>query len=105
MVAMVERRLPHSEAGYLLPNAFWRPGQEEVLAPYAARYLESVSAIQGGGLLNYGLQMRFYPATAGEEVLDAVKAALAGGTLVPFVHRNLVGRLDTHNRQLTARAR
>ncbi|TQL68732.1 aminopeptidase N [Nocardioides albertanoniae] len=104
-VAMVERRLPHSDAGYQLPNAFWRPGQQDVLAPYAGRYLESIAAIQGGGLLNYGLQTRFYPATAGEEVIGAVEASLAGGALVPFVHRSLVARLDTHRRQLAARAR
>ncbi|MGH3352407.1 MAG: aminopeptidase N [Nocardioides sp.] len=104
-LAMVERRLPHSEAGYRLPNAFWRPGQDEVLAPYASRYLESVEAIRGGGLLNYGLQMRFYPATAGDDVVAAVQEALDGGTLVPFVRQAVIARLDTHTRQLAARAR
>ncbi|WP_328530903.1 aminopeptidase N [Nocardioides sp. NBC_00368] len=103
-VTMVERRLPRTDSAYTLSSAFWRPGQDEVLAPYAPRYLEAVAAIRGGGLLSYGLQLRFYPAQAGEDVAEAARAACEGDTLVPFVRQTVIRLADVHSRQVTARA-
>ncbi|NYI77213.1 aminopeptidase N [Nocardioides panzhihuensis] len=103
-VTMVERRLPRTDSAYALASAFWRPGQDEILAPYAQRYLDAVAAIRGGGLLAFGLQLRFYPAQAGEDVAAAARAACEGETLVPFVRQAVVRLADVHSRQVAARA-
>ncbi|MGY0390799.1 aminopeptidase N [Nocardioides sp. WG-D5] len=103
-VTMVERRLPRTDSAYGLSSAFWRPGQDEILAPYAQRYLEAVAAIRGGGLLSYGLQLRFYPTRAGEDVAEAARAACEGETLVPFVRQTVIRLADVHSRQVAARA-
>ncbi|GGR52628.1 aminopeptidase N [Nocardioides luteus] len=104
-VTMVERRLPRTDSGYALSSAFWRPGQEDVLAPYAQRYLDAATAIRGGGLLAYGLQLRLYPVTAGEEVAAAARAACEGDALVPFVRQTIIRLADVHCRQVAARSR
>ncbi|EGD42950.1 aminopeptidase N [Nocardioidaceae bacterium Broad-1] len=103
-VTMVERRLPRTDSAYGLSSAFWRPGQDEILAPYAQRYLEAVADIRGGGLLSYGLQLRFYPTQAGEDVAEAARAACEGETLVPFVRQTVIRLADVHSRQVAARA-
>ncbi|NGN94610.1 aminopeptidase N [Nocardioides sp. KC13] len=103
-VTMVERRLPRTDSAYTLSSAFWRPGQDEVLAPYAQRYLDAVAAIRGGGLLAFGLQLRFYPAQAGEDVAAAARTACEGDTLVPFVRQTVIRLADVHSRQVAARA-
>ncbi|MER7300154.1 aminopeptidase N [Nocardioides sp. NPDC127514] len=103
-VSMIERRLPRTDGGYALSSAFWRPGQEEILAPYAQRYLDAVADIRGGGLLAYGLQLRFYPVQAGEDVAADARAACEGDTLVPFVRQTVIRMADVHSRQVAARA-
>ncbi|MER7555997.1 aminopeptidase N [Nocardioides sp. NPDC126508] len=103
-VTMIERRLPRTDSAYGLSSAFWRPGQDEILAPYAQRYLDAVREIRGGGLLAYGLQLRFYPAQAGEEVAAAARAACEGDALVPFVRQTIIRLADVHSRQVAARA-
>jgi aminopeptidase N len=103
-VTMIERRLPRTDSAYALASAFWRPGQDEVLAPYAQRYLDAVAAIRGGGLLAFGLQLRFYPTQAGEDVAVAARAACDGDTLVPFVRQTVIRLADVHSRQVAARA-
>ena len=103
-MTMVERRLPRTDSGYALSSAFWRPGQEDVLAPYAQRYLDAATAIRGGGLLAYGLQLRLYPVTAGEEVATAARSACEGDALVPFVRQTIIRLADVHSRQVAARS-
>jgi aminopeptidase N len=101
---MIERRLPRTDGAYALSSAFWRPGQEEILAPYAQRYLDAVADIRGGGLLAYGLQLRFYPVHAGEDVAAAARAACESDALVPFVRQTVIRLADVHSRQVAARA-
>jgi aminopeptidase N len=48
--AMVERTAPIQTVRTVGP-AFWRPGQDEVLAPYAERYIEALPTLHEGGMI------------------------------------------------------
>ena len=48
--AVVDRTVPIQSAGKVAA-AFWRPGQDELLAPYAERYLELLSTCTAGGMI------------------------------------------------------
>ena len=55
-----------------LIRAFWQPEQDDVLLPYADRFLDEVPALAGGGMLMvFGLMFGMFPQVAD----DAFRAA------------------------------
>ena len=65
--ALVERRVPIQTAR-TVATAFWRPGQDHVLAPYAERYVEALPTLHEGGMIpGLALTASLFPVFAIDE--------------------------------------
>jgi len=84
--------------------AFWRPGQDELLAPYAERYLELLPGFHRGGMIPaMRYTGRLFPLFGIEEsFLD--RAERAAETTAPVVGKTLRERADLIRRMLRSRS-
>ncbi|WP_295657153.1 hypothetical protein, partial [uncultured Nocardioides sp.] len=89
-----------------LATYFWRPGQDEVLAPFAGRYLEEVTNLGAGGLLELGSIMASMFPVAGvdEEFLARARDLADSPDLPAFARAKLLTGTDALARQLRSRA-
>ncbi|MFI6467147.1 aminopeptidase N [Streptomyces sp. NPDC050538] len=98
----VDRTVPVNSVG-LVAAAFWRPGQDTLLAHYAERYLEAVPKLhQGGMLLAMSYTRHLFPLHA----IDAPyveQARQVSQEAVPVVRTTLLERSDEVSRMLRAR--
>jgi aminopeptidase N len=87
-------------------RAFWRPGQEELLTPYAEQFLKSLPELGGAGMLWALILSRgFYPAVGGEDhFLDRLGVAAGDDGVSPIVRQNVRELNDRRRRRETARA-
>jgi aminopeptidase N len=84
----VDHAVPASRETLVLGSTFWRPGQAELLAPFAHRYLEELHTLEGG-LLNQGLRIRaMFPLGAGDADFLAAAEAAADDTRLTAYARN-----------------
>jgi aminopeptidase N len=103
---MGEHRLGRTKARRLVTRMFWRPGQRELLRPFAERYLEALRGLGGGMLSGKSLAVDMYPAAVGDAEFLARSAALAGeDSASPVVRQVLVHGNDLLARQLRSRER
>ena len=102
--AMVERTVPVQSARSV-SNAFWRPGQDEVLAPYADRYLEALPVLHEGGMIP-GLALTFllFPIYAIDEAYVERTREVAAAHAAPVVIGSLTERSEAVLRMLRTRA-
>jgi aminopeptidase N len=101
--AVVEdRRIPPGVISRV-GRSFWRSGQEELLAPYAEKFLAALPRIGDAGMIwAMSLSFSFYPHVGGEDgFLDRLDAA-AGGEGVSPVVRQTVRDLDDRRRRRDA---
>ncbi len=100
----VDYAVPASRETLVLGSTFWRPGQAELLAPFAHRYLEELHTLKGG-LLNQGLTIRaMYPLGAGDATfLAAAEAAAEDSSLVAYARNQLRSNSFVLGRILQAR--
>ncbi len=101
--AMIEeRRVPISSVG-MVAAAFWRPGQDDLLAPYAERYLDAVPTMAAGGMIPAMVYAnRLFPLFGiGPEYVDRAVAASQGAA--PIVRGRLEERADEVRRMLASR--
>ena len=100
----VDYSVPASRETLVLGSTFWRPGQAELLAPFAHRYLEELHDLKGG-LLNRGLTIRaMYPLGAGDEsFLAAAQAAAEDPSLAAYGRNQLRANSFVLSRILQAR--
>ncbi|KRF32461.1 aminopeptidase N [Nocardioides sp. Soil805] len=100
----VDYSVPASRETLVLGATFWRPGQAELLAPFAMRYLEELRTLKGG-LLNQGLVIRaMYPLGVGdEEFLAAARIAAADESLSAYARNQLASNTFVQARILQAR--
>ncbi|WP_166138534.1 aminopeptidase N [Nocardioides ochotonae] len=89
-------------------TGLWQPGQEELTAPYVARYfdaLDAVAEVHQGWVRGTAVEA-FFPATAlGQETLDRARERLADETLDLTVRRRLADATDLLARRLAVRTR
>ncbi len=86
-------------------RCFWRPVQHELLVPWAHRYLEEVTDISGGGLLNLGSMVRHMrPTTCDDAWLDRAQDLADSDDLLPVVRNELLLAMDMLSRVLRARS-
>ena len=98
----VDRAVPVNAVG-LVAAAFWRPGQNALLAPYAERYLEAIPKLhQGGMLLAMGYTRHLFPLHAIDPAYIE-RARQASQEAVPVVRTTLLERSDEVSRMLRAR--
>ena len=102
--ALVDRTVPVGAFGQVA-GAFWRPGQDELLAPYAERYLDLLPGLDRGGMI---MAMRFtgrlFPLYGiDESFLD--RAEKAAEKTAPVVRKTLSEQADLVRRMLRSRTR
>jgi aminopeptidase N len=100
-----DRTIPAGAPVVELARHLWRPGQDDVLAPLAHRYLDEVVALEGGGMLATGSLVRgtFPYQNADRTFLEQAAGRLADPTLSPTVRATLLTGTDTLERMLRAR--
>jgi aminopeptidase N len=87
-------------------EAFWQPGQDEVLRPFAERYLALLPALGGRNLVvQLSVPNWFFPVVGVDEdyrrrLVDAANA----GDVSPPVRRSVLERADVLERMLRARS-
>ncbi|MGN0063534.1 MAG: aminopeptidase N [Nocardioides sp.] len=86
----VDYAVPSSRETLVLGSTFWRPGQVDLLRPFAHRYLEELRTLKGG-LLNQGLIIRaMFPLGAGDaEFLAAAQEAAQDTALSAYARAQL----------------
>jgi len=101
--ALVERTAPIQTA-YSVSEAFWRPGQDEVLAPYAERYLEALPTLHEGGMIpGLTLAMSLFPVYAVDEAWVGHAREVAAARAAPVVVGSLTERSEEVLRMVRAR--
>jgi aminopeptidase N len=103
-IAVDERRVPAGTTRSV-SRAFWRPGQEALLTPYAERYLESVPTMGDAGMIwAFVLARGFYPVVGGEEgYLDRLLSASGAPGVTPVVRQSVRELSDFRRRREAAR--
>ena len=77
---VVDRKIPPGVLG-LVGRSFWRPGQDDLLAPYAERFLESLPLLGDAGMLwALSLSGGFYPAVGGDDGSSSASSRRPMGT-------------------------
>jgi len=88
---------------YAVARAFWRPGQDEVLAPYADRYLDQMRDVRGGLLSMLSLVRGMFPLFADEAFVARAREVAEHPGTDPTVRSQLLTGSDTLTRMLRAR--
>jgi aminopeptidase N len=99
---MVDRAIP---LGSFRPvaAAFWRPGQDDLLAPYPERYLELLPDMQRGGMLPAMYYTRqLFPLFSVDEAF-LPRAEVKAREAAPVVRKTLLERADLIRRMLRSR--
>ena len=103
--AVVQRTVPIQTAR-TVGTAFWRPGQDDVLAPYAERYLEALPTLHEGGMVpGLALTDGLLPVFAIDEAWVARARAVAAEKAAPVVVGALTERSEEVLRMVRARGR
>jgi aminopeptidase N len=98
----VDRTVPLSSF-IQVARAFWRPGQDQVLAPYAQRYLDHLPGIRDADFDTIAVSTsRLFPLFAIDQAF--IRTAQAAASLHgPVVKKTLIGRADVVTRMLRSR--
>lgn len=99
----VDRKVPVGSV-HQVATAFWRPGQDELLEPYAERYLELLPQLDRGGMVPAMVYTnRLFPLFAiGPTFVE--KAEATAVQAAPVVRKTLKERADLVRRILRSRA-
>ena len=101
--ALVERTVPIQSAR-TVAAAFWRPGQDEVLAPYAERYIEALPTLHEGGMIpGLALTASLFPVYAIDEAWVARAREVAAAQAAPVVIGSLTERSEEVLRMVRTR--
>ena len=99
----VDRTVPVGSS-HVVGIPFWRPGQDELLAPYADRYLELLPGLHRGGMIHgMAFTHRLFPLFGIDESFFA-RADAAAEAAAPVVRKTLAERSDEVRRMLRSRA-
>ena len=101
-----ELRVPMGQPLIQVGQLFWRPGQADLLQPFAHRYLDVLPELATGGLLMAGAMIRllFPYAVADQAFLARAEDVAHAPGAHPAVRQNLLTGTDTLRRMLAARA-
>ncbi|WP_210503718.1 aminopeptidase N [Nocardioides xinjiangensis] len=102
--AVVERTVPIQNAR-TVSEAFWRPGQDEVLAPYAQRYIDALPSLHAGGMIpGLALSYSLFPVFAVDEAWVAHVREVAAAHAAPVVVGALTERSEEVLRMVRTRS-
>ncbi|MCW2737553.1 aminopeptidase N [Nocardioides sp.] len=102
--ALVDRTVPIQNAS-TVAAAFWRPGQDDVLAPYAERYIEALPTLHDGGMIpGLALTSSLFPVYAIDEAGVERARKVAAAEAAPVVVGSLTERSEAVLRMVRTRA-
>src|SRR4051794_1077928 len=88
-----------------LIRAFWQPEQNDVLLPYADRFLDEVPQLAGGGMLTvFGLMFGMFPQVADDAFMERAQAMAAESDCDPTIRAAILIGIDTLVRRERARS-
>jgi aminopeptidase N len=100
-----KRNIPAGAMLGAMIRAFWQPQQEDVLLPYADRFLDEIPDLAGGGMLAvFGLMFGMFPQVADAAFVERAQDMAADPTCDPTVRAALLIGTDTLSRMERARA-
>jgi aminopeptidase N len=87
-------------------TAFWRPGQDELLAPFAERFREAMpSMAEAGWIAALSISGTMFPIHAVDSTFaDAVTASANAAGVSPVVRKTVLEKTDQLRRMLVSRA-
>jgi aminopeptidase N len=87
-----------------LIRAFWQPEQDDLLLPYADRFLDEIPELAGGGMLMvFGLMFGMFPQVADEAFLERAGTMAEDPTCDPTIRAAILIGTDTLSRRERAR--
>jgi aminopeptidase N len=100
-----KRNIPGGPMLGAMIRAFWQPQQDDVLLPYADRFLDAVPALAGGGMLAvFGLMFGMFPQVGDDAFVERAQGMAADPTCDPTVRAALLIGTDTLARMERSRA-
>jgi aminopeptidase N len=86
-------------------RAFWRPAQQELLVPWAHRYLDEVPGLASNGMMlaSMGLIVHMFPNVGDAAFLDRARAMAADPDQDPTARSTLLSGVDQLERMARAR--
>jgi aminopeptidase N len=100
-----KRNVPGGPMMGALVRAFWQPEQDDLLLPYADRFLDEVPRLAGGGMLTvFGLMFGMFPQVADEAFLERAGTMAEDATCDPTIRAAILIGIDTLSRRERARA-
>ena len=83
-----------------LIRAFWQPEQDDLLLPYADRFLDEVPRLAGGGMLMvFGLMFGMFPQVADEAFLERAGGMAEDPDCDPTIRAAILIGIDTLSRR------
>jgi aminopeptidase N len=100
-----EHKVPMGSIGEMV-TAFWRPAQDDILAPYAQRFLETLPKLSSSGMIPaLVLSQGMFPVEAvGADFIEQVKVVAADPEVIPIVRNRVLEQADVLRRMLAARS-
>jgi aminopeptidase N len=99
-----KRNIPGGPMLGALIRAFWQPQQDEVLLPYAGRFLDEIPGLAGGGMLAvFGLMFGMFPQVGDDAFVERAAGMAADPDCDPTVRAALLIGTDTLARMKRAR--
>ena len=100
-----KKSVPAGTAMSQVAMAFWRPGQAELLLPFAHRYVDEATRLSGGGMLSVmSLFRMMVPNVADDDVIARGRAAAEDPAMQPVVRSTMLTAMDTLARMRRAQA-
>ncbi|HEY2877592.1 aminopeptidase N [Nocardioides sp.] len=100
-----KRNIPAGTMLGAMVRAFWQPQQEDVLLPYADRFLDEIPALAGGGMLAvFGLMFGMFPQVADDAFVERAQGMASDPGCDPTVRAALLIGTDILSRMERARA-
>ena len=101
---MIDRKVPQ-DVLHLIGRSFWRPGQDDLVTPYAESFLQSLPELGNAGMLwALCLSRGFYPAVGGgDDFLERLGTAAGHDSVSPLVRHNVRELNDRRRRREAAR--
>jgi aminopeptidase N len=100
-----KRNIPGGPMLGAMIRAFWQPQQEDVLLPYADRFLDEIPSLAGGGMLAvFGLMFGMFPQFGDDAFVERAQDMASDPTCDPTVRAALLIGTDTLARMGRSRA-
>jgi aminopeptidase N len=100
-----KRNIPGGPMLGAMIRAFWQPQQEDVLRPFAGRFLDAIPSLAGGGMLAvFGLMFGMFPQVGDDAFVERAQDMAADPGCDPTVRAALLIGTDTLARMERSRA-